>query len=64
MPIAGRMQAELRTYVANVRFPEFPTHPYGQSYAQIGEKHIGDMYRVLQSYNPHTASQTACTTTR
>jgi len=59
LPIAGAMKVELRTYVADVRFREFPLMRDGRGYARIGDKHIGDMYRVLASYNPTTPSQTA-----
>ncbi|MEA2189481.1 MAG: hypothetical protein QOK16_4492 [Solirubrobacteraceae bacterium] len=59
MPIARAMQDEMRTYVANVRFREFELMKEGRSYAQLGDKHVGDMYRVLRGYSPRTENRVA-----
>jgi len=59
MPIARAMQDEIRTYVANVRFREFELMKEGKSYAQLGDKHVGDMYRVLRGYSPTTENRVA-----
>ena len=59
MPIADAMRDEMRTYVANVRFREFELMKDGKRYTQLGDKHIGDMYRVLRGYSPTTQSRVA-----
>ena len=52
MPIADRIEEELRTYVANVRYREFPRMKEGLRYEQLGSRHVGDMYEVLRSHSP------------
>jgi hypothetical protein len=59
LPIAKAIRGEMTTYVANVRFREFPLMREGKSFDQVGDLHITHMYEILQDYQPRTPAQVA-----
>jgi uncharacterized protein DUF4239 len=59
LPIAKAMQTQMRGYVADVVFREFPKMRAGVSFGQLGDQRVVNMYSVLQGYAPRTANQVA-----
>jgi hypothetical protein len=59
-PRAGAaVKGEIKSYIAAVRFSEWDRMRDGKADSNVGDKHIGDLYRVLREYEPKTQSQTA-----
>jgi hypothetical protein len=58
-PAAAAVEHEIKSYIAAVRFSEWETMREGKADTQVGDKHVGDLYRVLREYEPETQSQTA-----
>jgi len=56
---AARIEGEIRSYIAAVRFSEWEHMREGGSDTSIGDRHIGDLYEALRAYEPDTASRTA-----
>jgi hypothetical protein len=58
-PAAAAVKREIKSYIAAVRFSEWERMRDGEADARVGDKHVGDLYRVLRTYEPRTQSQTA-----
>jgi hypothetical protein len=57
MPIASALETQMRGYVADVRFREFPKMRAGHSYGTFGDQRVTNMYDILRGYVPRTANQ-------
>jgi hypothetical protein len=58
-PARVAVKREIKSYIAAVRFSEWDRMRDGKADSRVGDKHVGDLYRVLQAYEPKTQSQTA-----
>jgi Protein of unknown function (DUF4239) len=59
-PSAARSVArEIKSYLAAVRFSEWESMREGDAQPRAGDKHVADLYRVLQAYEPDTRTRVA-----
>jgi hypothetical protein len=56
---AAAVLTEVKSYIAAVRFSEWKRMRDGEADNRVGQKHVGDLYRVLRDYEPETNAQVA-----
>ncbi len=56
---ADAIREEIKDYVAAVRFSEWDRMRDGKGDYDTGDRHVADLYRVLQAYEPDTPARVA-----
>jgi hypothetical protein len=56
---AAAIEREIKSYIATVRYVEWDQLADGEPDPGGGRQHVGDLYEVLQDYEPDTPSRTA-----